>query len=102
MKFEGGAKFCFGVGGAFLVVVKLGEVERGVEIFWIQRKSRFKRFGGGSEVSGMFLRGAEEEARTGLCGEKFDGFGEGRDGGGGIGFEQENAEVKLGFGHFRI
>ena len=85
-----------------MVVVKLGEMKGCVQIFWIEGKGRFKRFGGGSEVARMFLRGAEEKTRTGLRREKFDGPGERSDGGGGIGFEQEDAEIELGFGHFGI
>jgi len=71
-------------------------------IFWIEGKGGFKRLA--AEVKSPECSCAAPRRKRGrvCCGEKFDDFRERRDGGGGIGFEQENAEIKLGFGHFWV
>ena len=61
-----------------------------------------KEFGGAGEIAGAFLRDAEKNARTASSGKQLDGFAQRCDGGGGFGFRQQNSEIEIGFGHFRI
>jgi hypothetical protein len=99
---EDAAKFCFGVGGAFEMEIKLREMQSGFGVARIETHCAFERFGCAGEVARMLLRYAQENSRAASGGFQLNQFAERRNCGGGFGFAEQDAEVEVGFRHFAI
>src|SRR5437868_4762934 len=68
----------------------------------VEAESAFKRIRSGGEIAGMLLSGAEKKTRTALRRQQLDGLAKRGEGRGGIFFNQEDAEIERGFGHFGV
>src|SRR5215831_12392336 len=77
-------------------------MEQSLVVVGIEMASGVEGIGGAGKVSGALKGDAEKEARTALAGQEFHRFSERGGGGSGIFFKQENAQIQMGFGHFRI
>jgi hypothetical protein len=77
-------------------------MEHGFNVVRIKTGGAFKRGDGAGDIARTFLGNAEEHAWTALRREHSNGFAQGRDGGGGIFFEEQDAEIQRRFRHFGI
>ena len=92
----------FGLRIFFHAVIEIAEVHGGLEVERIESESGFVGFGGAGDVAGAFEGVPEQEAGPALRGEEFDGFFERRDSGSGIVVGEEDSEIQISLGHFRV
>ena len=77
-------------------------MERGFGVARVEIDGAFERVRGAGEIAGALLRHAEKNSWARLRREKIDGFLQRRDGVGGSGIGEKDAEIQIGFRHFWI